>query len=706
VLYYLKNIFPLVLEKSDALLRATWVEMGFQAHKMNQPGVYPKITFGSWVGGDRDGHPLVTPAITEETLCIHRREALLLLRKSLLDALLKCSISAMGNPVPESLSSALLQRAAVLGEAGQAALLRNPNEPWRQYLGLLLVKLDNTSKNILGTPETYYASSQEFKEEVKFLRQLMESHGMGNIAFDLLFPLERKIDCFGFYLAKLDIRQNSAYHDKAISQILQAHGWEEWGFEHWSEARRVDFLNHQLQSETCLTQVPIAYGKEAEEVLQCYRMLSKHVDHFGTEGIGSFVVSMTRQLSDLLVVYFLMKETALLDRALRVVPLLETIEDLHKGAEILEQFLAHPTTQKRADSLEYKQEIMLGYSDSNKDGGALASRWNIYQAELALAQVGKRYKYSLFFFHGTGGTVSRGGGKYHRFLESKPPHTVGDDLKITVQGESIAQLFGNPLTATYHLNALTSGVAKQSMLSQFPTQRALNPFDIMEDLSQRSRLHYQELIKTPGFINFYSKVTCIDVLENSKIGSRPARRTGNRTLHDLRAIPWVFSWSLSRFALTGWYGLGSALKALQSEQPQALLSLKEWAQTWPFWKFFLIQTETNLILANKTIMQSYAALDQNEEERKVFFSKIEKDYDHCLEVIEYLLGGTARVRRTVLYDNLGYRADKLNLLHQLHLDWVKKWRALPEENTVEREETLLVLLSLVNALASGLKNTG
>ncbi|MFN4152022.1 MAG: phosphoenolpyruvate carboxylase, partial [Candidatus Sericytochromatia bacterium] len=247
---------------------------------------------------------------------------------------------------------------------------------------------------------------------------------------------------------------------------------------------------------------------------------------------------------DLLVVYFFMKETQLLNTNINVVPLLETIEDLHNGPIILDKFLKHDITQKRASKISYKQEVMLGYSDSNKDGGTIASKWNLFKAEQELSEIGRKNNFNIYFFHGTGGTISRGGGKYHRFLESMPVNTVNGTLKITVQGETVAQQFGNPLTATYNINALTSGVAKQTILSKNNLDKNKYPFEILEYLAQKSFEHYRDLIETPGFINFYSKVTCIDVLEKSKIGSRPARRTGKRSLKDLRAIPWVFSWNL------------------------------------------------------------------------------------------------------------------------------------------------------------------
>jgi phosphoenolpyruvate carboxylase len=706
IIYYLKNIFPVVLEKSDELLKATWNEMGLNPQRLNDPCFYPKISFGSWVGGDRDGHPFVTPEITRETLVIHRNQALTLLRSKLVETVIKCSFSAISNHVPYEFNRAIEEKSKSLGEQGKQVIQRNPNEPWRQYIGLMIVRLDNTILNNFSDCNTYYKSRYELQEDIKFLRTILEKSGMQNLAYDILFPLERITDCFGFHLAKLDIRQNSAYHDKAISQILKTKGILDYNYDIWSEDKRICFLNEQLQNNELITFADVSYGIEADNVLNCYRIISNHFKIYGTDGIGSFIVSMTRNVSDLLVVYFFMKETQLLNTNIKVVPLLETIEDLHRGPEILEQFLQHPITQKRTSQSECKQEIMLGYSDSNKDGGPLASRWNIYKAELSLFEVARRNNINTYFFHGTGGTVSRGGGKYYRFLESKPLCTVNDTFKITIQGESIAQLFGNPLTATYNLNALTSGVARQSMLSKYPPENNNYPLEIMDEVSQKSMDHYRDLIEAPGFINFFSKATCIDVLENSKIGSRPSRRTGMRSLNDLRAIPWVFSWSLSSFTITGWYGLGTALKDLKSNNFEAFAKLKNQVNHWPFLKYLLIQTETNLIVADKETMQCYADLVDNINERNTFIEKICKDYDNCCKIIEELLEETAISRRTLQYDNLSFRTEKLKILHKLHIENIKKWRTIPEENVIEKENTLIKLLSIINSLASGLKNTG
>lgn len=706
ILYYLTQIFPTVLERSDRQLNGSWVGLGLDPDNVRDPDVYPDIRFGSWVGGDRDGHPFVTAGITRDTLRLHRRHALELLRARVIQLARKLSVSAIRTPVPAELTEAINRKAGLLGEAGAFAVKRNPHEPWRQFANLIRVQLDNTLAEDQAESHRTYRSSGTMAEDLRLLRRLLNEQGMGGVAEDLVFPVERLVRCFGFHLAKLDIRQNSAFHDKAIAQILKATGQDDADFDLWDEPKRIEVLNRLLKRNEPVTDITVSYGAEADQVLDCYRVVREHIHQYGSEGIGSFIVSMTRQLSDLLAVYLLLQETQLLNTGIRVVPLFETIDDLVRAPDILDAFLAHPVTRRRAGGFDHAHEVMLGYSDSNKDGGTIASKWNLHKAEIALTEVARKRDSSVYFFHGTGGTISRGGSKYHRFLESMPDGTVNGRIKITVQGESVAQLFGNPLTATYNLNALTSGVAKHLVHSSRNPKSGSLPLETMAFLADASFLHYRELIETPGFIDFYSQATCIDVLEQSKIGSRPARRTGTRTLRDLRAIPWVFSWNLSRITLTGWYGLGHALTRLKTERPDAYEGLKTSICDWPFFKFLMIQTETNLILSNMEIMRRYADLVRDAATRDRFIDKILTDHELGFVRLAELFGEPAATRRTGQYDTQAWRHDALVILHELHIAELRRWRAMGEGDAVEKDRSLATLLSIINAISSGLKNTG
>ncbi|TVQ76035.1 MAG: phosphoenolpyruvate carboxylase [Flavobacteriales bacterium] len=697
-LHYLSKAFPVMIQNTDQHLKNAWIELGFDQKKIKDPEAFPKFKFGSWVGGDRDGHPFVTPAITEETLSLHRQEALKRCQAELIELARKISISALTNPTPDILKNAIEEKLLALGKKGNIAIERNPHEPWRQFVNLINIQLEHTLEDQIT--KYRYKSAQHLINDLKLLRQGMIESEMGGIAEDLLFPIERNLSCFGFHLAKLDIRQNSSFHDKAIEQILASKGYDDWQFSSWPEEKRLKFINQQLETNSRLTDVTQSYGVEADHVLDCYRVVRKHINQYGSEGIGSFIVSMTRNISDLLIVFLFMNETDLLQTNIPVVPLLETINDLERGPSILDAFLSHPTTKKRKI---HPQEVMLGYSDSNKDGGTIASKWSVYKAEMALSEIGRKHKIDIMFFHGMGGTISRGGGKYHRFLESMPHDSVCGSLKLTVQGESVAKLFGNPMTAKYNLSALAAGVARH-LLENNQDSKVTPPLAAMEMLSQKSFIHYRKLMEQPGFIEFFAHATCIDVLEQSKIGSRPARRTGKRSLADLRAIPWVFSWNLSRITLTGWYGLGEALHQLNTNEPKQYNELKAAAENWPFFKYLMIQTETNLILSNLEIMEQYAALDEDPKRREHFVETLLEDHKNGFLYIEDIFAETASVRRNTQYNNLRWRNEKLIFLHQLHLKYLRLWRS---EKMPEKKETLLItLLSIINAISSGLKNTG
>jgi phosphoenolpyruvate carboxylase len=384
-----------------------------------------------------------------------------------------------------------------------------------------------------------------------------------------------------------------------------------------------------------------------------------------------------------------------------VVPLFETIDDLLASEKIMKAFLSHPYYEK--DNI---QEIMLGYSDSNKDGGILASRWHIYQAEEALTTTAHQFDTRFRFFHGIGGTISRGGGKYHRFLESMPPGSLSGEIKLTVQGETIAQQFANLLTATYNLEMLLSGTALQTSYAEFPQPEKSYPMEALKMLANYSKDVYQQLISHPSFLSFYGEATPIDVLELSKIGSRPARRTGTRSLSDLRAIPWVFSWSQSRFNITGWFGIGDALKKMGKENPENYEALKAYADEWPLLRYILIQVETNLMNAQPDLMKAYAALVKDQKVGQEVLNIITSAHKESLEQISVLFEGDRQERRKSLLDNLNRRNFALNALHRMQIKNLKHWRATEEGNEKAYQRLVTHLLEITTALASGLKNTG
>ncbi len=705
IVFYLEHVFPNALKQSDTRLKNSWISMGLPPEYLKEAEDFPMLNFGSWVGGDRDGHPFVTPDVTRDTLMLHREVALKLIhdKLSLLGA--QMTLSNIHSKVPEFFEEAIQEKKYQLGEKGLNALNRNPLEACRQYVSLLIVLVENTINTDanLSAVSGIYSHPSELMKDLKVLRKALYEIGAHKVYAELLFPVERQVMCFGFHLAKLDVRQNSAYYEKALSQVLKASGESKWNYSDWKEEEKIAYLSEELRKKRPFLVPGTPCEEEATQVLGYFGVVKEYVNRYGAEGIGSLIVSMTRGLSDLLVVYIFMREVGLLDAPLRVVPLFETIEDLQNGPEILDAFLSFELTQARKADLSHIQEVMLGYSDSNKDGGIMSSRWNIYQAEERLSQVGKNHGVDICFFHGRGGTISRGGGKYHRFLESMPNGSVHGKIKVTVQGETIAHEFANLMVATYNFEMLLSGTARQYMGDG---EDVSFPYKIFEELASHSFRFFRSIIDHEGFIRFFSEATPIDVLEQSNIGSRPARRTGRRSLSDLRAIPWVFSWNQSGFALTGWLGVGHALQHLKDHSPDSYEKLKECANSWPLLMYVLIQVEANLMVGQPKIMNAYADLLSDEKTKSDLMPPILKDYELGLQHISEIFGKPLEERRESRLASMEIRSCELNTLQKLQLKYLKEWRSIKNEDEERGTELLRQMLATINSISSGLKNTG
>ena len=706
VLHYLVEVFPAALERLDTRLREAWSQCGFECPLPSEPGSLPKIRFGSWVGGDRDGHPLVTAEVTGETLRA-LREGAMTVHKRLLDRMASnLPLSGHFQQTPTTLERGL---AAMWNEhpaSAEATCRAHPDEPWRQFALLIAAKLARREE------ETTYANPEALDEDLLILERSLEEVGAGRMASDAVRPVRRALGVFGYQLAALDIRQNSRFHDLAFDRILAAAGHPEPNFSEWSEDKRITFLNRELRSPRPFLYKDNLLDGEAEAVLSCYAVLRRHIRSFGTAGIGSLIVSMTRRLSDLLVVYVLAREAGLtrwVDGALLcqlpVVPLFETFDDLQNGPGLISGFLDHPVTQRSlaAAGNAPVQQVMIGYSDSNKDCGILASQWALHQAQAAIAEAGGSRGVAIRFFHGRGGTISRGAGPTHRFLAALPPGRTHDDLRLTEQGETIAQKYSNLETATYNLELLLAGITSLGTSEKPARPESREAWDF---LSPASSLAYRRLLEHPRFMEFYSEATPIDALETSSIGSRPARRTGRRSLDDLRAIPWVFSWNQSRFYLPGWFGVGSALEALSIEHPPLFAAFRDSLRADPFSYYVFANAETNLASADEEIMEMYASLVSDTEIRGTLLKIILSEFHRSRDALGEIFGGAMETRRPRMLKTLGLRADALRTLHLRQVTLLRNWRAARQSDSRDADRLLPQVLLSVNAIASGLRTTG
>jgi phosphoenolpyruvate carboxylase len=431
---------------------------------------------------------------------------------------------------------------------------------------------------------------------------------------------------------------------------------------------------------------------------------------------------MTHAPSDLLAVYLLAREAGLVHGSagqlvceIAVTPLLETIDDLEASPAIMSEFLAHPAVKRSLQYIQERdgtprpvQEVMIGYSDSNKDGGILASQWYLRRAQLALASVAKHAGVELRFFHGRGGTIGRGAGPTNAFLASLPSGTVQGTIRITEQGEVIAQKYANRLTAALHLERMLAGATRWTLEHQAGLPETSAEMEsLTEEAAVASRKVYRALIDLPGFVNFFSQATPIDAIEHSRIGSRPSRRTGHRTLEDLRAIPWVFSWSQARFNLPGWYGVGSAFEQICGTDAGRWQLFVQAAQEWPFLSYLLHNVEFSVAAASTEFMADYAGLVEDTEVRQSILNPILAEYERTKQVLERLYPRGRTARRPRLEKAVDIRKNALTRLHREQIALLRAWRVAGQASRQDEADLILPsLLATVNAIAGGLKTTG
>jgi len=711
--HYLRDLFPSAINRLDLHFTEAWRDAGLPLDLLRSAGNIPRLIFGTWIGGDRDGHPLVTPEVTDKTLAELRHSAFKLLERELLDLSAQLTLSRYLTPVPEELQTRIdhLAKTVDAPEGVREILYRHEEEPWRQMAMLMALRL---REQIKGKPG--YKNTACLVDDLNLLSRTLAASGCHMLEEAAFRPLRHKLEMFGFHLATLDVRQNSEFHDKAISQLLVAAGVADGeSYPSWPEAKRLDFLNAELASTRPFLHDDLRVGEQADNVLDTYRVLVRHRKNWGTPGLGALIVSMTRQLSDLLGVYLLAREAGLMELTpdglvcpLQVVPLFETMDDLDRSPGILKDFLQHPLTLRSAGKFPY-QQVMLGYSDSNKDCGILAAQFALQRAQGALTGVGRESGVKLCFFHGRGGTISRGAGPTHWFMAALPHGAMSGGFRMTEQGETIAQKYANLANATYNLELLLAGAAVTTAHHRHspPVEDPCEAF--MARLGETSQAAYQKFLKTEGFIEFYRQATPIDALENSRIGSRPARRTGTKgfSISDLRAIPWVFSWTQARYYLPGWFGVGSALQALKTEDPEGFGAFKQALPKSTFLSYVLTNVETNLASANLDLMKEYAALVQNEDLRKKFVSLVCDEFERTRNLLAELFDGEMKDRRPRMAKTLEIREAPLRVLHQQQITLLREWRGhVTAGQSNEADALLPKLLLSINAIASGLRTTG
>jgi phosphoenolpyruvate carboxylase len=725
IIHYLTQVFPEVITLHDRRLLQAWEDAGFDPAFIRGTTHYPKITFGNWVGGDRDGHPLVTAEVTQKTLVKLRSKAFLVIHNNLVELQNNLSFYSSETQVSEAFQDHYSRLQDEINSHSGHLKIKHPNEAFKQYLAFILAKLpkSRTISEVLEIREEKlsYKYPSEIIKDLEILQHGLIAFGASEIAFTDVNEVIRLVKTFGFHLAKLDIRQNSRYHEEAIMQLMQAVQLDGEGFVNSNESERVAFITNELSSSRPFAHPDIAMGKEARLMVDTYRVVSTHVNKYGEEAIGALIVSMTRTVSDLLIVYLLQREAGLmintsdgLASRLHVVPLFETIDDLIHSPEILDKYLSHPITQnslkiqqQQSGSNSLVQQVMIGYSDSNKDGGILASQWYLYQAQSKLTQVGLKHGVKIRFFHGKGGSISRGAGPTHWFLRALPPGTINGDIRLTEQGETIERKYANKNNAVYNLELLTAGTLSATMMQKNNTIWEHELSAEFGFLVSKSMTVYKDLIEKPGFIPFYEKATPIDAIEQSKIGSRPSRRTGTRSLADLRAIPWVFSWSQCRFNITSWYGIGTTLEDMQNQNPVQFERFHNSVKTDPFVRYIMTNIDSSLASSDEAIFRKYAELAAEVPGNEKFLSLMLEELARTRKMIEIVLNYPLAERRVNHYYSTMLRAEAMEPLHKHQVNLLRQWRENLSTGQTEKNDLLLFeLLRCINAIAGAIGFTG
>lgn len=680
--------------------------------------VHSFLRMGQWIGGDRDGNPNVTAPTLELAL---RRQSDVVLRHYLTE------VHYLGGEL--SVSVRLVEVSAAMQALANASPDNNPHrqdEPYRRALTGIYARLAASLTHLTGgqaarhavAPHNPYLQADEFLGDLQIIHDSLQAHHGESLAVQRLHPLMRAVKVFGFCLSTVDLRQSSDKHEAVMAELL-AVAQVENHYAQLDEAAKCALLQRLLQEARPLRVMGASYSDLACSEIAIFEMAKTMRQRYGREAIIHYIISHTESVSDLLEVLLLQKEVGLMQGTLEqpdaaldliVVPLFETIGDLRAASDIMRAYFAVPGVAGLLQRSGAVQDIMLGYSDSNKDGGIFTSNWELYQAELALVELfdglQEQFGLRLRMFHGRGGTVGRGGGPSYQAILAQPPGTVRGQIRLTEQGEVIASKYANPDIGRRNLETLVAATLEATLLQ--PTKSATKAFlQTAEQLSQSSMGAYRKLVyETAGFADYFFSATPIREIAELNIGSRPASRKATQAIEDLRAIPWGFSWGQCRLTLPGWYGFGSAVEAfLQADgaDPKRQLALlQKMYRQWPFFKTLLSNMDMVLAKSDLALASRYSELVTDARLRKRIFSSIEAEWLRTTEALAQITEERDRLASNpALARSIRHRFPYIDPLHHLQVELVRRWR------TGQTDERLKNGIHIsINGIAAGLRNTG
>lgn len=698
--------------------------------------IYPELSdyrlpdflrFGSWIGGDRDGNPFVTHETTEMAVLMHANTVLRHYRV----LLKKLRRELIHSDTIVNVSSEVYQRIEFYKDLDTRVFYYNPHdynhEPYRRLLSLILAKVSATNQYIQSQGNDSeaaldaYSNPEQLLDDLRIIRQSVANHDKAHAEGQLL-DMIRLVKTCGFHLASLDIRQDSAYHGEVIADIFDSAS-NLPDYRQLSEEDRQQWLMQLLQKPGA----PLIYAddlsEQTHEQLALMHSIAQLRKLVGADTFGSYIISMTNNASQLLEVLLLMRFSGLSDldqdgnlfAALPVAPLFETIEDLKNIDKIMPAVLDNPMYRQLLQDSDNTQEIMLGYSDSSKDGGIITSAWQLYSAQQTITEIAKKYGIQTRLFHGRGGSVSRGGGSTHQAIAAQPAGTLNGQIKFTEQGEVLYAKYANSDTAVFELTMGITGALKASSSRFVEQPKQLDNYEsLFARLADAGEAQYRELTdNTEGFYQFYSQATPVQEISLLNIGSRPAhRKKGLPSKSTIRAIPWVFGWSLARFTLPAWYGVGSALASVKENEDL----MKEMNENWPFFQAFISNIEMAFTKAEMNIARAYSQLCEDESLRETVMQAVIKEHDLTLSGLNSLLQQDSLLsNQQGLANSLEWRNAYLDPMNYVQIELLKRLRSQNSDltnqvqNQNQNQNKLQVedpLIRSINALAAGLRNTG
>ncbi|MBV7337010.1 phosphoenolpyruvate carboxylase [Chloroflexi bacterium TSY] len=705
---------------------------------------YPDATFniptflryGSWIGGDRDGNPYVTIEITEEALRA-QKEAVLTHYNIEVDALYEMLSPATTRvDVSPELVASIASDFDLVEESELEVLDRFKLEPYRQKLILMFRRLratraeNNAAWNDQTTSSRAYRSAEEFLADLHLIRDSLNQNKGERLVNGLLANLIRSVEIFGFHLATLDIRQHAERHRSTLADILN-HYSVVYNYEAYGEDDKVKWLEDEISNHRPLT-AKLQFTEQTNETISLFRLIRRAHEEIGTEAIQTYIISMTTAVSNVLEVLLFTKDAGLFGQ-LDIVPLFETIEDLIKAPQIMAALFNNRVYQEHLQLRQNHQQIMIGYSDSNKDGGYLKASWMLFRAQRSLANVCDEHNITLTLFHGRGGTLGRGGGPPNRAILSQPPESVRGRIKVTEQGEVISNRYANYIIAHRHLQQLINAVLLSSEKRSQSSEALIREADWaarMDDISQLAYEKYRSLVEKPGFIRYFHDATPIDQIGRLNIGSRPARRKQTESIDDLRAIPWVFAWTQSRVNLPSWYGIGTAVELwtktektkaeekakseddrkdhleanVEGEENERMNDLCEMYEEWPFFRTLVDNIQLGLGKADMDIAALYAQLT-DATTRAEIFQDIQTEYERTRNAVLKITDNRELLDKSWLQESIRLRNPYVDPLNFIQVSLLERLRNadLPPIDVEKLKEAILLS---VNGVAAGVQNVG